>query len=130
MRRFLEHAKIFGTCLTLNFVVKSTLQEFVFMKFFDVSSFFCSDFLQFLTLGFVFRLRPTKIFWNAFDIECCGQVNLAGTGFHAILGCLSFFCSDFLWFLTLRFVFGLRPGSGICILGFLRCWGFLGAGMI
>ena len=62
MRRCLEHAKIFGTCLTLNFVGKSTFQEFVFMKSFDVSSFFCSDFLRFLTLGFAFRLRPTKIF--------------------------------------------------------------------
>ena len=45
IRRFLEHAMILGTCLTLNFVDKSTLQEFVFMKFVDVSSSFCSDFL-------------------------------------------------------------------------------------
>jgi hypothetical protein len=34
MRKFLEHANIFGTCLTLNFVGKSTFQEFVFIKSF------------------------------------------------------------------------------------------------
>ena len=64
-----------------------------------------------------FLVLARKDFWNMIDIEFCGQVNLAGICFHGVLDVSSFFCSDFLWFLTLGFVFGLRPGSGVFLFG-------------